>query len=287
MKAVIIEDETAAVSSLKAMLAQNSVLSVEIVAELESIEESVAWFRQAALPDLIFMDIHLADGSAFRIFEQVEIKAPVIFTTAYDEYALRAFQVSSIDYLLKPVTAESLERALNKLRLFNPEERQAHIRQTNRTIRTRGRQPEGRTNTITGKDIPDSSEAYPDTTFSPHTPGHTLQSLLVMLVDKFYPLPVEDIFYFYTAHEKVTAYTSDGKQHPIDRTLDALSEQLDERLFFRANRQFIISRKAIRDVDLWFGSRLSVNLHLPIPEKIIISKTKTPVFKKWILAEEI
>ena len=246
MKAVIIEDETTAVNSLKAILAQNTVTPIEVIAELESIEESVEFFRTSPHPDIIFMDIHLADGSAFKI------DAPVVFTTAYDEYALQAFQVSSIDYLLKPVTLVSLERALNKLRLFDTEERLAHIRQTNRTIQSR----------------------------------HTVRSLLIMLADKFYPLPAEEILYFYTANEKVTAYTFDGKQHPVDRTLDALGEQLDERLFFRANRQFIISRNAIKDIDLGFGSRLSVNLTLPVPERIIISKTKTPIFKKWILREE-
>ncbi|SEG07749.1 MULTISPECIES: LytR/AlgR family response regulator transcription factor [Parabacteroides] len=252
MNAIIIEDETAAVSSLKAILEHNNVIDISVIAELESIEESVSWFKSHPHPDIIFMDIHLADGSAFKIFEQVEIGSPVVFTTAYDEYALQAFQVSSIDYLLKPVTQTSLERALNKLRLFDPEERKAHIQNTNSTIQNR----------------------------------HTVKSLLIMLADKFYPLPVEDILYFYTSNEKVTAYTSDGKTHPVDRTLDTLNEQLDEKIFFRANRQFIISRKAIKDIDLWFGSRLSVNLTLPVPERIIISKTKTPVFKKWILLEE-
>lgn len=252
MNAVIIEDETVAVGSLKAILSQNTMMPVEVVAELESIEESVTYFHNYPQPDIIFMDIHLADGSAFKIFEQVEIAAPVIFTTAYDEYALQAFQVSSIDYLLKPITLTSLERALGKLRLFSPEERLAHIRRTNDTIQGR----------------------------------HVIKSLLIMLTDKFYPLQVEDIQYFYTMNEKVTAYTSDGKLHPVDRTLDALGDQLDEKHFFRASRQFIISRKAIKDIDLWFGSRLSVNLTLPIPERIIISKTKTPVFKKWILMEE-
>lgn len=253
MKAVIIEDETAAVSSLKAILAQNTIIPIEVIAELESIEESIRYFKVSPHPDIIFMDIHLADGSAFKIFEQTEIEAPVVFTTAYDEYALQAFQVSSIDYLLKPVTLTSLERALNKLRLFGPEERLEHIMRTNKTIQSR----------------------------------HTVKSLLIMLPDKFYPLLTDDILYFYTTNEKVTAHTSDGKQHPVDRTLDTLGEQLDEHLFFRANRQFIISRKAIKDVDLWFGSRLSVNLILPVPERIIISKTKTPVFKKWILLEEL
>lgn len=104
MKAVIIEDETAAVSSLKAILRHNSVVGIEVVAELESIEDSIEWFRSSSQPDIIFMDIHLADGLAFKIFEKVDIAAPVVFTTAYDEYALQAFQVSSIDYLLKPVT---------------------------------------------------------------------------------------------------------------------------------------------------------------------------------------
>lgn len=252
MKAIIIEDETTAVNSLKEILAQNTAMPIEIIAELDSIEESVAYFREEVLPDIIFMDIHLADGLAFKIFEQVEINAPVIFTTAYDEYALQAFQVSSIDYLLKPITPSLLERALNKLKLFNPEERKAHILKTNKMIRSR----------------------------------HTLKSLLIQLADKFYPLQVSNVLYFYTTNEKVTAYTADGRKHPVDQTLDSLSEQLDEQLFFRANRQFIISRKAIKDAELWYGSRLSVNLTLEVPEKIIVSKTKTPLFKKWILLNE-
>lgn len=131
MKAIIIEDETAALSSLKAVLQQNSVVEIEVIAELESIEDSVEWFQCSLQPDLIFMDIHLADGLAFKIFEQVDIVAPVVFTTAYDEYALEAFRVSSIDYLLKPVTLSSLEHALNKFFLFNPAEREEHIQRTN------------------------------------------------------------------------------------------------------------------------------------------------------------
>ena len=252
MKAIIIEDETAAVNSLKAVLQQNSVTEIEVIAELESIEESVEWFRCSSQPDIIFMDIHLADGLAFKIFEQVEIAAPVVFTTAYDEYALQAFQVTSIDYLLKPVTLNTLEHALNKFFLFNPAEREEHIRQTNSAIKNR----------------------------------NEVKKLLIMLADKFYPLSVDDIYYFYTTREKVSAYTFDGKKHPVDRTLDTLGEQLDKRLFFRANRQFIISRKSIKDVNLWLGNRLSVNLLLPVPERIIISKVKTPVFKKWLMQED-
>lgn len=251
MRAVIIEDETAAVNSLKTLLARNSVAPVEIVAELESIEESVAYFRYSPHPDIVFMDIHLADGSAFKIFERVEIGAPVVFTTAYDAYALQAFEVCGIDYLLKPVTRESLERALRKSLRFDNEERQARVLRANEQF-----------------------QGYP-----------AIRSLLIMLPDKFYPLPVEDILFFYTANERVTAYTADGRQHPVDRTLDALAEGLDKRFFFRANRQFIIARSAVKDVDLWFGNRYSVNLVVPVPERIIVSKNKASSFKRWILGE--
>lgn len=252
MNAILIEDETAAVKNLKSVIMKNSVVPVDIIAELESIEESVTYIRENGMPDIIFMDIHLSDGSAFKIFEQVEVNAPVIFTTAYDDYALQAFQVSSVDYLLKPVTIESLERALNKLRLFSKDERNAHISQTNKVIQER----------------------------------HILKVLLIKKGDKFYPVQVEDILYFYTYKEKVTAYTSDGKEHPVEQTLDMLTERLDESNFFRANRQFIIARHAIKDVEYWFSSRLSVNLLVPVPERIVVSKVKTPVLKKWIIQEE-
>ena len=114
MKAIIIEDETAALSSLKAVLQQNSVVEIEVIAELESIEDSVEWFQCSLQPDLIFMDIHLGDGQSFDIFEQVEVTAPVIFITAYDEYALKAFKYQGIDYILKPFDKEELQQALNK-----------------------------------------------------------------------------------------------------------------------------------------------------------------------------
>lgn len=251
MKAIIIEDETTAANSLKAVLSQNSVVNIEVIAELESIEESVEYFGSSPQPDIIFMDIQLADGTAFKIFEQVNIEVPVVFTTAYDEYALQAFQVCSIDYLLKPITLVSLERALNKFLLLSQAEREEHIRHTNDIIQNR----------------------------------NSVKKLLIMLADKFYALEMEDIYFFHTSQEKVTAYTADGRMHRVDRTLDMLSEQVDRDLFFRANRQFIISRKAIKDVELWSGSRLSVNLLLHVPERIIISKAKVSLFKQWFMRE--
>lgn len=141
MTAIIIEDETAAVNALKDVLCHNSVARIEVVAELDSIAGSVEWLRSSPAPDIIFMDIHLADGSAFKIFEQVDVEVPVVFTTAYDEYALEAFRVSSIDYLLKPVTLDSLEHALKKFMLFNPTERREHARRTNTAIKNRDNMP--------------------------------------------------------------------------------------------------------------------------------------------------
>ena len=251
IKAAIIEDEIPA-----ARLLRDTLLSLRPDWEVQllpgNIEEAVEWFGQHPHPDILFLDIQLTDGNSFLFIEQAHPESMIVFTTAYDEYALEAFRVSSIDYLLKPVTLSSLEHALNKFFLFNPAEREEHIQRTNSVIKNRGE----------------------------------VRKLLIMLADKFYPLSIDDIYYFYTAREKVTAYTFDGKKHPVDRTLDTLGEQLDQRFFFRANRQFIISRKSIRDVNLWLGNRLSVNLLLPVPERIIISKVKTPIFKKWLMQED-
>ena len=251
MKAVIIEDETTALFSLKEILRQNTVVDIEILAEMDSISDSIAYFNDNPHPDIIFMDIMLSDGIAFSIFEQVDIHAPVIFTTAYDEYALQAFQVVSIDYLLKPLTMSAVEKALKKFQYLNSDERQIHISETNNLIRSRS----------------------------------TLKYLLIVQPHKFYPLSVEEISFIYTFNEKVSVYTKDGKSHPIDRNLDALNDQLDGNNFFRVNRQFIISRKAIKDVDMWHGSRLSVNLFIPTPERIVISKNKSPIFKKWLMSQ--
>lgn len=249
MKAVIIEDETTALYTLKEILKQNNVVEIELIADMDSIKDSVEFFKNNPSPDIIFMDIMLADGIAFKIFEEVEIYAPVIFTTAFDEYALQAFQVVSVDYLLKPLTKSSVEKALKKFQYLNGEEKKNHALQTNELFRSRA----------------------------------ALKHLLIVQPHRFYPLSVDDISFFYTTNDNVTAWTKDGNKHPIDRTLDTIIEQLNADQFFRANRQFIISRNAIKDVDMWYGSRLSVNLLISVPERIVISKNKSPIFKKWLL----
>jgi DNA-binding LytR/AlgR family response regulator len=196
------------------------------------------------------MDIHLADGDSFRIFKSVDIAIPIIFTTAYDEYALEAFKVNSIDYLLKPFKEEDLKRALDKLQRLTATERATATERVENMIAS--------------------------------TESDTLRTILVRFKDKLIPVSMEDVAYFYTFSERVTLTTLDGTTYTIDKTLETLTQQLDANKFFRANRQFIVSRKAVKDIAVWFGSRLALNLQLETPERIIISKARVPEFKRWL-----
>lgn len=246
MRAVIIEDETAAARNLQALL-QSVVPDIEICATLESIAESVQWLNANPQPDVLFMDIHLADGDSFRIFDLVSIECPIIFTTAYDQYALKAFSVNSIDYLLKPIAQSDLERAVTKLRRLPPSERTEMRRKIDRVV----------------------EEERP-------------RSFLVQVKDRIIPLKIEEVAYFYTCAEKVWAYTDEGRTYIINRTLDKLSAQLPPEEFFRANRQFIVARRAVRDISVWFGSRVAVNVMPEAPERIVVSKERSGEFKRWL-----
>ena len=251
MNVLIIEDETAAAVNLQAIL-RSIVPNCTVLDVLESIEESVEFFsdKNSPVPDLVFMDIHLADGESFRIFDSVEITAPIIFTTAYDEYALRAFKVNSIDYILKPIKSDDLNHAINKFTRLSGMERNDY---------------KSRVNTMIESSKRDSQRVF-----------------LVHYKDKIIPLSIDDVAFFYTSNEKVGAHTFTGEHYIIDRTLETLQSTLPEDEFFRANRQFIVARKAVKDIAIWFGSRLSLNLTLPTPEKIIISKARVPEFKQWL-----
>jgi len=248
MRAIIVEDEILAARNLQAIL--NELGNVQVIAVLDSITETVEWFSCNPQPDLMFLDIHLADGSAFEIFDRTEIRCPVIFTTAYDEYALKAFKVNSIDYLLKPIDIVAVQRALKKLQgLTVTDKMQDAVNQLMASFRA----------TSTWK-----------THFLVQAKG-----------DKLIPVQAIDIAFFYIDNGMVKAVTFDEKSFRFEHTLDELAEMLDPNIFFRANRQFIISRKAIKDIDLWFNNRLSVNLKIPVPEKILISKARISEFKNW------
>jgi DNA-binding LytR/AlgR family response regulator len=248
MKSLIIEDEDLAAKHLKHVL--DDIGNITVIAVLESISESIEWFNTNPMPELIFMDIHLADGSAFEIFKHVDIFCPVIFTTAYDEYALKAFKVNSIDYLLKPIDKEAVQGALKKLEMLSSST--------------------------------SSHDAF-KTFINTFAKGLSYKKhfLIPAKGDKLIPVQATEIAYIYIDTSIVKALTFDEKTFRFEYTLDELADMLDPHDFFRANRQFIISRKAIKDIDIWFNSRLSVNLKVAVPEKILISKARISEFKNW------
>jgi two-component system LytT family response regulator len=248
MKALIIEDEISALKNLRRVL--DDVGNMEIIRELDSITDSIEWFNTNSMPEIIFMDIHLADGSAFEIFNHVKINCPIVFTTAYDEYALRAFKVHSIDYLLKPIETADVKKALAKLK----------------DLSISSEQPAALTEMIS---------------FFTKTSSYKKHFLVPAKGDKLIPVPAVSLAYIYIDCGIVKAVTLEGVVHKFDYNLDELMEKVDPELFFRANRQFIISRSSVKDIDMWFNNRLSVNLNVPVPEKIIVSKARITEFKKW------
>lgn len=248
MRAIIIEDEILAVNHLQSLL--NEIGEIQVIAVLDSITATVEWYQTGAQPDLVFMDIHLADGSAFKIFEYINISSPIIFTTAYDEYAIKAFKVNSIDYLLKPITIVALEKALDKLkRLTGVPAVSSEIHELIASL-------------------------IKDKTYKTHF-------LMPVKGSKLIPLLAKDIAFILIEDGLVKAKTNDGKSYIFEYTLDELSGMLNPTDFFRANRQFIISRNSIKEVDFYFNNRLSVNLKVPVPEKILISKVRVHEFREW------
>lgn len=249
MKALIIEDEVLAAQSLQKLITEVAP-DTQIVDVLQSIEESVAWFNENTMPDLVFMDIHLADGSSFAIFEKTQITCPIIFTTAYDEYALKAFEVSSIDYLLKPINRNDLERAMNKY------------------------------NALVGEKT-GNKEAIENLLSQIGLKKNYKSCFLVPERDKLIPLSTSNIAYIYIDTKTVKTIALDEHVYYMSQTLDEIMSQLNPDDFFRANRQFIVSRKAIKDITVWIDNKLSLNLLVKVPEKIIISKAKVSEFKEW------
>jgi two-component system LytT family response regulator len=252
MKALVIEDEILAARHLISVLKE--VGNIEVIDVLDSIKSSVLWFETHPQPDLIFMDIHIADGSVFKIFEHVNITCPIIFTTAYDEYAVKAFKVNSIDYLLKPVTKEDIEKALAKLKNLSANDNiQSDIRQLIVSLKQ-------------------------DKSYKTHF-------LISVKGGKMMPLLASDIAYISIDSGMVNARTFDGKSCNLEFTLDELAAKLNPADFFRANRQFIISKSSVKEVDYWFNNRLSINLKIAVPEKILISRTRVTEFRDWFDGE--
>lgn len=253
MKIVIIEDERAAVRNLIALLADVKP-EAEVIATLDGIAASIEWFGSHPMPELLFMDIHLADGSAFDIFEEVKITSPIIFTTAYDEYALQAFKVNSIDYLLKPIAEEDISKAFDKLNQLHTDSSRQSYEQAFQNLLHAVKKEE----------------------------SYKTHFLIPVKGDKLLPISIEMISLFYIKDGLVKALLKDKKEYTIPQTLDELAEALNPNLFYRINRQFLISRESVKDMDLWFNNRLSVNLYgITSNEKILVSKAKVLEFKEW------
>lgn len=254
MKAVIVEDEVISAQNLERII-DSIDKDIKIVAVLQSVEECVEWFSDNKHPDVVFMDIHLADGDSFAIFEEVEISCPIIFTTAYDEYALKAFDVNSIDYILKPISKACLEKALNKLE-------QVVFKDNN-------------------SDLVDQIVQSINKTRKSYK-----KHFLIPFRDKLTPLPVEDIAYIYSENKSAKIVCFDKSEHMIDTSLDDILRQLDPASFFRANRQYIISHHSVSDLSVWFGGKLAVNLSVPTQERIIVSRAKNNEFKEWYMEND-
>lgn len=251
---LIIEDESTAARALTNAIAQVD-SDLEVLGILESIEETIAWFRSNASPDLLFMDIHLADGSAFEIFREVKISCPIIFCTAYDAYAIQAFEVNSIGYILKPIQREALQKAMERFYALN-------------THSTAGDVP-----TWTVPDWEQLRNLLQPKTFR--------QQFLIPQRDRLIPLSAQNIAYFFTELKVVKAVCLDGSLFTMEQTLEELEEMLDPGQFFRMNRQCIVQHKAIKNIAVWFNGKLALDLTIKTTDRILISKARVPAFKQW------
>ncbi len=252
MKVVIIEDEAFAALRLKNMIRDFNP-EIRVVAELESVSESVRWFRSNPEPDLIFLDIHLEDDLSFAIFEQININCPIIFTTAFDEYAIKAFKLKSIDYLLKPIVHEELAAALKKYEHFSGLHRNSLDLQTIRHLLTT------------------EEKKYRDR-FS------------VTVGTKIRVVEVGEIAYCFAMENAVYIRLFEGATYNIDQTLDKLAEMLDPDNFFRINRKYIVSLKSIRNMHAYPRGRVKLELHPKCDDAMetIVSIDRAHAFREWL-----
>ena len=254
MRVIIVEDELHNYRLLRGMV-EKLRPEWQIVEWFESVKSTVAWLKSNPAPDLIFMDIQLTDGISFSIFDQVVVTSMVIFTTAYDEYALRAFQVNSIDYLLKPMKEEKLRLSIEKFE---------HMVSASN----------------------EKSESAPDykELLQAITTGEKKyrKRFLISGASSYFKLDVQDVAWFYTENRVTTDVTFQGKEHVIDLTIEKLEEQLDPDLFFRTNRSSIVHIDAIRKFENHFGGKLILKLIAPFNETITISRLKATEFKDWV-----
>jgi len=251
-KVLIIEDEKPAADWLKQLISKYD-LRISVLATIESVNGAVEWFQQHPVPDLVFMDIQLADGLSFEIFEQVKVQCPVIFTTAYEEYAIKAFKVNSLDYLLKPIAYNELEAAFQKF----------------------------------GDSVQNKQSAPVVTIDLLEKVKEMLQKqyktrFVIKVGEHLKSITVEDILFFYSLEKATFLCTVDFKTYLVDYSLDRIFEMVDDHHFFRVSRKYIISNQSIADIIFYSNSRLKIKLKKKDEESIIVSRDKVAAFKEWL-----
>lgn len=252
MNVVIIEDEHLIARRIAELLTRIDP-EIEVLSIIDSVKRAKEWFSQNEKPDLVFMDIQLADGLSFDIFDLVKIEAPVIFITAYQEYAIRAFKVNSVDYLLKPISEENLRAALNKYRRYFKHE--DHIQEIG----------------------PDLIQSIREMISKPYK-----SRFMIKVGDHIKSVDVEDILYFYSLQKGTFLHSADKRNYVVDYTLDKLTEILDPVTFHRINRQYIVSHNAIAEINTLSGSKLRARLHHSDDDQIYISRDRLSTFKEWL-----
>ncbi len=251
MKVLIIEDEPQAAERLVSLL-KVILPDWQVVGILDSVKRSVEWFNATSFCDLVFMDIQLADGLSFEIFEKAEVKSPVIFTTAYNEYALKAFKVNSIDYLLKPVDQDELTAAIAKFK----------------NLTQRERMPEKMMESIS---------------YAMHMLTKRYKERFVVKVgEHLRTIEVSDILFFYSLEKTTFAQTIDGRKHILDFTLDQLEALLAPQRFFRVNRKYIVAVHAIQDMINYTNSRLRLVVKTCDDNDIVVARERVQEFKAWL-----
>ncbi|MBT8281377.1 MAG: LytTR family DNA-binding domain-containing protein [Muriicola sp.] len=251
MNVIIIEDEKPAARRLARMLSE---LGLEASKTLHSVEESLQWFQNNAHPDLIFLDIQLSDGLSFEIFELLEIKSAIIFTTAFDEYALQAFKLNSIDYLLKPIDEEELEKAVAKFREQNSVASPKMA--------------------VDFEDIKKLLVNPIDREYKKRFTVRVGQHLKIIHAD--------DVECFYSENKGTYAATTEGRSYLLDKPLEQLESELTPKLFFRVSRKYVININHIRDIISYTNSRLQIKLHKTTDQEIIVSRERVKDFKLWL-----
>jgi len=251
MRILIVEDEELAVKKLLKTLAATGV-AADIVGTTDSIKSSVQWLQENPAPDLILMDIELADGQSFEIFNLTQVKSPVIFTTSYDEYALKAFKVNSVDYLLKPVQSDELQAALNKFTQLKNTKQDISIESLVKELQQKLQTKEYR------------------------------KRFLVKHAQKLVSIDVEDIAYFYSDGRLNFFKTTDNRKFVVDYTMDEMEEMLNPEKYFRISRSFYVSIDSVDKIDEYFGNRLILGLKPVLDKEALVSREKVSEFKKWL-----